>query len=98
VRAVPDQDLEPDLTAVRAALGERSSGSPARRYLLGRFTLADVAIIAALQAIRPHPLSPAGLGPAQREAWSRPALAARWEDLLAWRDEMIEAHRRQPSP
>jgi glutathione S-transferase len=87
VRPVPDEELEPDLAAVRAAIGERHG------YLVGRFTLADVAIATALQVVRPHPQRPAGLGPAQREAWARPALAARWQDLLAWRDEMLERHR-----
>lgn len=84
VRPVPDEELEPDLAAIRAAI----AGDPSRP-LLGRFTLADIAMATALQAVRPHRSEPAGLLPAQREAWARPELAARWEDVLAWRDAMI---------
>ena len=84
VRPVTDEDLEPDLAAIRAAI----AGDPSRP-LLGRFTLADIAIATALQAVRPHRSEPAGLLPAQREAWARPELATRWEDVLAWRDAMV---------
>src|SRR5262249_53974350 len=93
VRPVHDDEIEPDLAAIRAAI----DGRPSREPLLGRFTLADVAIAAALQVVRPHARSPVGLSPAMREAWARPTLAARWEDVLAWRDQMIERHRPQPS-
>ncbi|MBX3228446.1 MAG: glutathione S-transferase N-terminal domain-containing protein [Labilithrix sp.] len=87
VRPVPDEELEVDLAAIRAAIAGREAQS-----LLDRFTLADVAIATALQAVRPHRSMPRGLLPAQREAWARPALAARWEDVLAWRDAMIARH------
>jgi glutathione S-transferase len=89
VRPLTDEVLEPELAAIRAALGRQPSARP----LLGRFTLADIAIVAALQAVRPHPRYPTGLGPKLREGWARPALASRWEDVLAWRDAMIERHR-----
>ncbi|MBX3188941.1 MAG: glutathione S-transferase [Labilithrix sp.] len=87
VSPVPDEALEEDLAAVRAAI----AGRPIEP-LLGRFTLADVAVATALQAVRPHRTAPVGLLPAQREAWARPELAARWEDVLAWRDAMIDRH------
>jgi glutathione S-transferase len=94
VRPVPDEDLDADLAAVRAALARGHPTAPeALRYLLGRFTFADVAVAAALQVLRPHGRFPAALGPAQRDTWARPALAARWEDVLAWRDLMIDRHR-----
>lgn len=85
VRPVPDEELEPDLAEIRLAIAADPS-----RPLLGRFTLADIAIATALQAVRPHRSAPDGLLPAQREAWARPALAARWEDILAWRDAMLD--------
>ncbi|MBX3216392.1 MAG: glutathione S-transferase [Labilithrix sp.] len=85
VRPVSDEELEAELAPIRAAIAGDET-----RPLLGRFTLADVAIATALQAVRPHATEPAGLRPAQREAWARPALAARWEDVLAWRDAMLE--------
>lgn len=84
VRAVPDAELEVELATIREAI----AGAPGRP-LLGRFTLADIAIATALQAVRPHATEPAGLLHAQRDAWERPELAARWEDVLAWRDAMV---------
>ncbi len=84
-RAIPDDALEADLGAIRDAIG----GDPTRP-LLGRFTLADIAVATALQAVQPHRTEPRGLLPAQRRAWARPALATRWEDVLAWRDAMVE--------
>lgn len=88
VRLVSDEELEADLTALRAAI----AGDPSRT-LLDRFTLADIAMASALQAVRPHDSQPIGLRPAQRRAWARPALAARWEDVLVWRDTIL---RRRP--
>jgi glutathione S-transferase len=94
VRPVPDEELEADLAAVRAAVGSGHPTAPdAPRYLLGRFTFADVAVAVALQVLRPHARFPTALGPAQRDTWARPALAARWEDLLVWRAVVIDHHR-----
>ncbi|AKV03279.1 hypothetical protein AKJ09_09942 [Labilithrix luteola] len=90
VRVVPDEELEVELAAVRAAI----AGDPSRA-LLGRFTLADIAMASALQAVRPHATQPVGLLSAQRAAWERRELAARWEDVLAWRDAMVT---KRPSP
>jgi glutathione S-transferase len=99
VRPVPDELLEVDLAAVRAAIGTRHPATPREPgYLLDRFTYADVAVAAALQALRPHGRFPAALGPAQRDTWARPALAARWEDVLAWRDLLIDRHRAGSAP
>lgn len=86
VGTIGDEQLEPDLAMVRRAIADRE-------FLLGRFTLADIAVAAALQAVRPHSRFPLGLGPAQRDAWARPGLAARFEDVLAWRDRVVARHR-----
>ncbi|MBX3225214.1 MAG: glutathione S-transferase [Labilithrix sp.] len=85
VKPVTDEELDAELGPIRAAISDDPT-----RPLLGRFTLADIAIATALQAVRPHTSEPPGLLPAQREAWARPELAARWEDVLAWRDAMLE--------
>jgi glutathione S-transferase len=37
------------------------------------------------------------LGPAVRACWTRPALAAEYDDLVRWRDALYEQHRR-PGP
>jgi glutathione S-transferase len=88
VREVPDEELEADLAALRAAIAGESA-----KPLLGEPTLADIAMATALQAVRPHRSEPVGLLPAQREAWARPELAARWEDVLEWRDAVVERSR-----
>ncbi len=84
----PDREAEevlrPALDELRRALGGRS-------YLLDRFTFADVAMAASLQTLRTRKGSP--LGPATREIWENAALAADFEDLLAWRDEVYAKHR-----
>jgi hypothetical protein len=43
--------------------------------------------------LRRHAGFPTAVGPAQPDTWARPALAARWEDLLAWRDMVIDLRR-----
>jgi glutathione S-transferase len=88
VREISDEELEVDLAPIRAAIAGDAS-----RPLLGAFSLADIAIATALQAVRPHVTEPPGLLPAQREAWARPELASRWEDVLVWRDAMLERRR-----
>lgn len=80
-----EQTLRPALGEVRRAL----SGS---RYLVGgALSYADVAIAAALRAVRPE--SRAAIGPATRAAWSDDALAREFEDLLMWRDAIYAKHR-----
>lgn len=91
VKDVPDDALAPELDAIRATL---RGDAP----LLGTFTIADIAIATALQAIEPHATEPKALLPAQRRAWARPALAERYRDVLAWRDAMYETRRRRLRP
>jgi glutathione S-transferase len=89
VQPIPDEALEPDLQTIRETI-ERNGGEG---LVKNRFTVADIAIVTALQAIRPHETEPVGLAPAQRKAWSRPTLASRFEDVLRWRDQMLSRHR-----
>lgn len=86
VTLVPDEALEDDLVAIRNALAKGI-------HLLDRFTLADVAIACALQVLRPHAEHPRGISEAQRAGWARPALAARFDDLMTWRDQLVARHR-----
>jgi len=89
VVAIEDESLVPDLDALRAAIGDKA-GEP---LLAGRFTAADIAMVTALQAIRPHTTEPVGLAKAQRAAWARNDLASRYEDVLAWRDAILSRYR-----
>lgn len=62
-------------------------------YLDGSFSLADIVMAGVVQAIAPVSDRFVRLAPGTREAWTRPALAARFADLVAWRDELYEKHR-----
>ena len=79
------------LDGLRAALPR----STASRHLIGdALTFADVAMATALQFVRPVDDRYIALGPATREAWTHPALAAEYEDLLGWRDALYARCRR----
>ena len=71
------------LRALRAALdgGEHVAGDA--------FTYAD--ILAAM--VVPGPVPRARLGEASRRAWTDPALADEFSDLIAWRERLYAAHR-----
>jgi glutathione S-transferase len=59
-------------------------------YLLGTFSVADIAIASTIQGLRPRPDS---LPPATAEAWTNEVLAPDFADLLRWRDEVYKKHR-----
>ena len=80
-----EKTLRPALDEVRRALGGRP-------HLFRRFSFADVAIAAALHAVRPWAKSP--IGPATRTIWTNEALATHYADLLAWRDAIYRSYRR----
>jgi glutathione S-transferase len=82
--AETEKELRPALEDVRKALGGRP-------YLLDRFTFADVAVAASLQAVKPRNKAP--IGPATRAIWENAALAPEYGDLLAWRDTIYAKHR-----
>jgi glutathione S-transferase len=76
------------LDLLRAAL---SDGRP---HVLGdMFSYADITAAAALQFVRPVDGRYISLGPASREAWTHPRLAADYPDLLAWRDGLYATRR-----
>lgn len=79
-----ERTLRPALEEVRKALRDRG-------YLLDRFTFADVAVAASLQAVAPRIGS--SLGPATRAIWQNEALAREYPELLAWRDALYAKDR-----
>ncbi len=78
-----------ELSHLRQALAD------GRRYLLGEFSYADVAMALALQLLEPLPESP--MGPASRAAATDDVLRASYGDLLRWRDRIHAVHRLLPS-
>jgi glutathione S-transferase len=83
------------LAALRSALVSlRERLAKSSPYLLGSFTYADILMAGLLQAVAPVSNEYIRLGPATRAIWSRPALAADFTDLVAWRDALYARHRR----
>ncbi|MBK8172046.1 MAG: glutathione S-transferase [Sandaracinaceae bacterium] len=76
------------LDALRAALA-RSGG----KYILGRFTLADISAATMLQAVLPVDGRHWKIGPGMRAGWTNARLAEKYEDLLKWRDAIYNEHR-----
>ncbi|NMO15556.1 glutathione S-transferase family protein [Pyxidicoccus fallax] len=87
VDAAIQETVVPALEQLRAAL----AGRP---YLHGRFTYADINAAAMLQFLRPVDDRYLPLGPGTREVWTHAPLAARYSDLLAWRDDLYAKHRK----
>jgi len=80
---------EEGLDALRAAL------AGGKKYLLGdALSYADITMAIVLQGVSPVDERFMPAGPGGREGWSRPELAARYPDLIAWRDELYTKHRR----
>jgi glutathione S-transferase len=75
------------LGAMRKVLGSRST-------ILDGFSYADMAMAVVLQMIAPVAKEYIALGPARRRAWTEPALASEYADLVAWRDALYAKRRR----
>lgn len=75
--------LERGLDALREGLGGGD-------YLTGQFSYADIAMAVVFEFVQPGPH--VRRGPAERRAWSDKRLAARYADLIAWRDRIWERH------
>ena len=83
----PDREgpMEEVLDALRERVGEHA-------YLEGdAFSAADIAAAVFLQAVRPVE-GHIRLAPATRRAWTDEALAARYPEVLAWRDGIFARH------
>jgi glutathione S-transferase len=82
----PDEKHEATLVstldALRAVLRDRKT------IFSSGFTYADIAMAMVLQAVRPVADEYLRLGPATRELWTHAVLAAKYPDLLQWRDEL----------
>jgi glutathione S-transferase len=79
--------------ALREVLLHLRAGLGGRRYLLGAFSYADIAMAVTLQPVRPVEHRAIRLRPATRAVWSDPELAAEFGDLVAWRDALYAEHR-----
>lgn len=80
------------LEQARADLAGGDGAADPSRYLLGRFSYADIAVASALQFVSPVASEYIRLGRASREAWADPELQD-YSDLLLWRDRLYRDHR-----
>jgi glutathione S-transferase len=76
------------LDTLRQAVRSLAPGAP----MLGTFSFADIAAAQMLAFVSP-PTKGLRIGNASRRTFSSPGLAARYQDLLAWRDAVYERHR-----
>jgi glutathione S-transferase len=79
-----------------AGLGELRAALKGKRYLLGQFSYADIAMAMCVQFIKPVDSPVVPLGSALRAAWTDAARAVEFADLLRWRDALYEDHRARP--
>ena len=79
------QAMRDQLVHLRDALGDGD-------YLLEDFSYADIAMVVALQGVKPPGRDRVPLEDANRETWTRPDLAEEFSSLLAWRDRIYERH------
>jgi glutathione S-transferase len=89
-------DLQGTAAAERTmceALDVLRSSLRSSRYVLGRFSYADIIAATLLQGIVPVADRHIRLGPATRAVWTNAEVAARYADLVTWRDELYEKHR-----
>ncbi|MCP3139712.1 glutathione S-transferase family protein [Pyxidicoccus xibeiensis] len=87
VASAIQETVVPALEQLRAELGGRP-------YLRDDLTYADITAAAMLQLARPVDDRYMPLGPGTREVWTNESLAARFPDLLAWRDALYAKHRK----
>lgn len=87
-----ERPFEASLLALRSAI----EASPSE-YILGEFSYADIAMAVVMQFVDPVDDRHLRLGAATRPCWRNPELAQRYPDLLQWRDEIYDRHRRTES-
>jgi glutathione S-transferase len=82
-----ESKLREGLAAMQRVLATRDT-------ILDGFSFADIAMAVVLQMIAPVADEYIALGPARRRAWSEPALAKEFADVVEWRDAVYAKRRR----
>jgi glutathione S-transferase len=86
-------DLDTPRRALARTLAELRARYAGKSYLFDRFTYADIVFCSSIQSVCPVDDRYIRLGPAWRKAWTQPALAAEFADLVALRDRLYAEHR-----
>ena len=93
--ALPGSDAEASRRALRETLDQLRSVIAGTGYVLASFSYADIIAATLLQGVVPVAGRYIRLGPATREAWTQADLAEEYADLIRWRDELYERHRKR---
>jgi glutathione S-transferase len=88
-------DTERPRGVLRETLDQLRAALAGSGYVLGSFSYADIIAASLLQGVVPVAGRHIRLGPATREAWTQPDLAAEYADLIRWRDELYERYRKR---
>lgn len=88
-------DLDRHRATLRAGLAELRAALGGRETLLESFSYADIVVATALQGVKPVQSPTIRLGPATRQVWTQPELAAEFADLLDWRDALYASRRKR---
>jgi glutathione S-transferase len=89
------QARQPEEVAERklvTALEDLRAALDGKEYLDREFSLADILMANVVQCVQPVADQYIRLKPATRETWTRPTLAARFGDLVGWRDQLFQKH------
>lgn len=78
--------------AMAAELQAARQALQGQEYLLGQFSIADIAVCCGLQMVEPVADQYLRLLPATRRCWRDPELAEQFGDILAWRDQIFARH------
>lgn len=93
--ALEGMDTEASRRVLREALDQLRSALGATGYVLASFSYADIIAATLLQGVVPVAGRYIRLGPATREAWTQADLAEEYADLIRWRDQLYERHRKR---
>jgi glutathione S-transferase len=93
--ALLGKDPETSRRALRETLDQLRSALGATGYVLASFSYADIIAATLLQGVVPVAGRYIRLGPATREAWTQADLAEEYADLIRWRDQLYERHRKR---
>jgi glutathione S-transferase len=91
------ENAEPAKAAMIEQLDELRSALAHADYISSTFSFADIIMATLLQGVAPVADRYVPLGQATRQVFTQPDLAARYGDLIAWRDCLYERHRAPPT-
>jgi glutathione S-transferase len=91
------ENPEPARAAVVEQLDELRATLVHADYICSTFSFADIVMATFLQGVAPVADRYIPLGPATRQVFAQAGLAARYRDLIEWRDRLYERHRTPPA-